>query len=152
MKKQLLQNQLIATLILSFSILIPVYFFNYFNKNNLMRVYLYNKCTSYESAIDQANKDIANGKLYIFLRGLLDYDSLRDVRLRKEEEKYNFKYISLGCVGSDNYTHVYEQIMRRKINENAQKYIFRTFDKYTIEYFKSKYNYVYQGAKFYIFN
>jgi hypothetical protein len=51
----------------------------------------------------------------------------------EEEKKFGFKYISLGCVGGDNFTATYDQIMRRTINEMAHTSLFRTVDKYTWE-------------------
>lgn len=109
-----------------------------FYKNNVLRSHIFNTCISHESAINQAIKDINNGKKYVFLRGLLEIDKDKEVKMINEQKEYDFTYISLGCMGGDKFTWTYEQIMTREINEKAKKYVFRTFDKYTLEHFKSQ--------------
>lgn len=109
-----------------------------FYKDIVIRRYIYSTCITHESAVNQAIKDINNGRKYVFLRGLFDIDKNEELKMINEQKEYEFKYISLGCVGGNKFTWTYEQIMRREINEKAKKYVFHTFDKYTLEHFNNQ--------------
>ena len=132
MKKQLLINQVLAILILIFLISIFSLYIHCFLPNTVAKAHIYRNCTSNEAAICQAIKDIENGKKYILMTGLLDIDNEKEKEMKKEEKDFDFKYISLGCVGGNRYCAVYHQIMRRAINQKANKMIFKTFDIYTL--------------------
>jgi hypothetical protein len=106
---------------------------NKFYPNAVIKAHIINTCTSYEAAINQAVKDIDSGKKYILLRGMLEMNKAEQQQMMEQEKEFGFKFFALGCVGGDRYIQVYDQIMRRTINEMAHKYIFRTVDKYTLE-------------------
>jgi hypothetical protein len=138
MNRYLLKINVLVLLIIHLLICLIALNVKVFYKDIMIRQHVYNNCTSHESAVNQAIKDINNGKKYVFLRGLLDINKDEEVKMINEQKEYDFTYISLECVGGDKFTWTYEQIMRREINEKAKKYVFRTFDKYTLEHFDSK--------------
>ncbi len=132
MKKQLLINQVLAVLILIFLMSILSLQIHRFLPNTVVKTHIYRTCTSNEAAISQAIKDIENGKKYILMTGLLDIDNVREKEMIKEEQDFDFKYVSLGCVGGNRFSAVYHQIMQREINQKANKMVFKTFDIYTL--------------------
>ena len=103
-----------------------------FRWRNIVHSRILRTCTSYEGAINEAINDINKGEKYIFLTGLLEINAEKEKEMMNQEKTYHFKYISLGCMGRNRYNWVYEQIVRRAINEKAGKCVFRTSDKYTI--------------------
>jgi hypothetical protein len=104
-----------------------------FYPNTVIKAHIINTCTSYEAAINQAVKDIDCGKKYILLRGMLEMNKAEQQHMMEQEKEFGFKFFSFGCMGGDRYTQVYDQIMRRTINEIAHKSVFWTVDKYTWE-------------------
>lgn len=104
-----------------------------FHPNTVRKAHIYNTCTSYEAAISQAVKDIESGKKYILLRGMLEMNKTEEQQMMAQEKEFGFKFVSLGCVSEHPYSDVYDQIMRRTVNEMAHKSVFRTVDKYTWE-------------------
>lgn len=109
-----------------------------FTSNRLVQQHINQTCTSREEAMLQAIKDIEQGRTYILLHGLLDYDEKEYLEMQIAEKKYGFKYISMGCIGSGENVGLYEQIMSRAVNERAHKSMFRTFDIYTLTLMKWK--------------
>ena len=132
MKKQLLINQVLAVLILICLVSILSFHIHRFLPNVVAKTHIYTTCTSNEAAICQAIKDVENGKKYILMTGLLDIDNEKEKEMKKEEKDFDFKYVSLGCVGGNRFSAVYHQIMRRAINQKANKMVFKTFDIYTL--------------------
>ena len=65
-----------------------------FTTNSIVKQHIFKTCTSREEAMLQAIKDIENGKTYILLHGLLDYDEEEYLEMLKAEKHYNFKYIN----------------------------------------------------------
>jgi hypothetical protein len=112
-----------------------------FSDYYLGKAHIFKACTSNEAAINQAIKDIESGKKYILIGGLLSINDEDEKRMSKEEKQYGFMYIGTGCVGVHPHVQVYDQVMRRCVNDLAHKYVFRTFDKYTLENFKKRSKY-----------
>jgi hypothetical protein len=112
-----------------------------FSDYYLGKAHIFRTCTSNEAAISQAIKHIESGRKYILLRGLLSINDADEKRMSEEEKQYGFMYIGTGCVGVISYVQVYDQVMRRYVNDLARKYVFRTFDKYTLENFKKRSKY-----------
>jgi hypothetical protein len=104
-----------------------------FNDYTLGKAHIFKTCTSNEAAIRQAMKDIESGRKYIFIGSILDIDDEEIKRMEEEEKQYGFIYLSTGCLGAPRCVRVYDQVMRRKINDIAHKYVFRTFDIFTLE-------------------
>jgi hypothetical protein len=107
-----------------------------FYPNQILRTHIHRTCTSEIAAIEQARKDIAADKKYILLWGLSEYDEAKAIQMRQQEQFFGFKFIQMGCVGGSKVQQIYDQIMRRTINQQAGKCVFRTFDSYTIQFLK----------------
>ncbi len=133
MKKQISINNLLTTLTILLLICMISLRIHRFHYNEIIKAHIYKACTSNENAINQAIKDIDKGEKYVLLRGLPDTNKDEAEERIKEEKEYSFKYISLGCVSERKYSSIYDQIMRRYINEKAQKKVFRTFDIFTLK-------------------
>jgi hypothetical protein len=109
-----------------------------FTPNSIAKQHIRSVCISQEQAISQAIKDVEKARIYIILHGMPDYDEKEYIEMKELEKKYGFKYIGWGCIGGGHNVSLYEQVMKRNINEKAQQFVFRTFDKYTLERFKDK--------------
>jgi hypothetical protein len=136
MKKELLVIDKMGVLLLILLLVYVAINLQYFSRNNVLKAHIINTCTSKEAAIYQATKDIEIGKRYVLVSGLLDVEMAK--KFEEKEKIYSCTYISLGCLGGTANNRIYDQIMRRAINEQAQRYVFHTFDKYTMERFKDK--------------
>ena len=136
MKKELLVINKMSVLLLILLLVYVAVYFQYFSRNNILTAHINNTCTSQEAAIYQATKDIEMGKLYVLFSGLLDIETAKEAE--KKEKIYDCTYISLGCMGGSEYRDIYDQVMKRAINEKAQQFVFKTFDKYTLEHLKDK--------------
>lgn len=136
MKKELLVINKMGVLLLVLLLVYIAIYFQYFSRNKVLKAHIVNTCTSEEAAICQATKDIKMCKWYVLLSGLLDIETAKEAE--KKEKIYGCTYISLGCMGGNEYNRIYDQIMKRAINEKAQQFVFKTFDKYTLEHLKDK--------------
>jgi hypothetical protein len=136
MNKQLLIINILSLCILMLLICEIAWNIPAFYPSRAMKIHLLNTCISNETAIRQAVKDLEKGKRYILVGGLLDVDYANE--LEEKGQKYGFKAIGFGCLGVPKPLHIYDQVMKRTINEKANQFIFRTFDKYTLERLKSR--------------
>ena len=85
MKKQILINNLLATLMILLLICMISLRIHRFHYNQIIKAHIYKACTSNENAINQAIKDIDKGKKYILSQGLL-YLNEGEIKERMKEE------------------------------------------------------------------
>jgi hypothetical protein len=56
--------------------------------------------------------------------------------LEEKGKQYGFQAIGFGCLGAPKSVYVYDQVVKRAINEKAQQSVFMTFDIYTLEKYR----------------
>jgi hypothetical protein len=108
-----------------------------FHPQRVLKAYLLKTCVSDETAIRQAVIDIEKDKMCIVATGLMDVDRAKELEVKGQ--KYGFKAIGFGCMGAPKPILIYDQMMKRAINEKAQQFVFWTFDKYTLDSMKGRY-------------
>jgi hypothetical protein len=136
MEKKLLRNNILGLFILILLLCQLTWDMPAFYPSRIAKLHLLRTCTSDEAAIQQAVKDLENGKITIIVHGLMDVDFAN--KIEEKSKKYGFQAIGFGCMGGTKPMYLYDQIMKRAINEKAQKFVFRTFDTYTLSELKKR--------------